>query len=306
MQSVPEKPAWLNRVAILGVGMLGGSVGMSLRRRGIQVRGYSRRESSCRQAVDAGAIDQGFTDIRSACRGCEVVVIASPVDKIPELAARADQALDGDALITDVGSTKARIIQEIESLSPSASQKFVAAHPIAGSEKTGVENSRGSLLDGKIVIVTPRDNTPDALLSRSKVFWRQTGSQIVSMTPQEHDQRLAAVSHVPHLVSSLLASLLDDESMPLVGSGWKDMTRVASGDPMMWTAICAHNRDAILSQIDRLSDELLRLKEKVADDETTALTRWLQAAKERKDQLSLIHISEPTRQWSGSRMPSSA
>ena len=283
MQSLPEKPAWLNRVSILGVGLLGGSVGKSLRRSGIHVVGYSRRDSSCRAAVDAGAIDEGFTDIVSACQGSDVVVVASPVDKIAELAAQADEALAPNALITDVGSTKARIIKEVESRSSSAAQKLVAAHPIAGSEKTGVENALATLLDDKVVILTPCDDTADELLNRAKAFWRQTGSQIVTMTPSEHDQRLAAVSHVPHLVSSLLASLLDDESTPLVGSGWRDMTRIASGDPEMWTAICAHNRDAILSQIDRFSEELLALKNKVASDETDALTRWLETAKARKD-----------------------
>jgi prephenate dehydrogenase len=284
MESLPKKPAWLNRVSILGVGLLGGSVGKSLRRYGIHVCGYSRRESSCRSAVEAGAVDEGFTDILSACRGSEVVVVASPVDKIAELAVEADKALAPNALITDVGSTKAKIIHEIESLSPSAAQKFVAAHPIAGSEKTGVENALATLLDDKVVILTPCDDTSEELLNQAKAFWRQTGSRIVTMAPREHDQRLAAVSHVPHLVSSLLASLLDDESIPLVGSGWRDMTRVASGDPEMWTAICAHNREAILSQIDRFSAELRALKEKVADDETTLLRAWLQTAKDRKDQ----------------------
>lgn len=283
MQSIPEKPAWLNRVSIVGVGLLGGSVGMSLRQAGVHVVGYCRREATCDKAVDAGAIDEGFTDISKACEGSDVVVIASPVDRIPALAAEADRSLGDEALITDVGSTKARIIDEIKSLSPSAAEKLVAAHPIAGSEKTGVQHATADLLGGKLVILTPTQNTRPELVERAESFWRQTGSQTISMTPQEHDERLAAVSHVPHLVSSLLASLLDEESVPLVGSGWKDMTRVAAGDPGMWAAICAHNRDAILSQIDQFAGALDSLRQKLASDDPTELLRWLEEAKRRKE-----------------------
>lgn len=283
MHSLPEKPAWLNRVSILGVGLLGGSVGMSLRRSGIHVTGFSRRQLSCQAAIDAGAIDEGFTDIATACRGSDVIVIASPVDKIAELACQASESAGSKTLITDVGSTKARIVSEIESLSLPVSQKFVAAHPIAGSEKTGVGNACATLLDGKVVILTPNDSTNSKMLDRAKAFWLQAGGRLISMTPRQHDERLAAMSHVPHLIASLLASLLDEESVPLVGSGWRDMTRVASGDPAMWTAICAHNRNAILSQIDRLSDQLAMLKNTLADEDTTALTQWLEFAKSRKD-----------------------
>ncbi|QDV47972.1 prephenate dehydrogenase [Stieleria neptunia] len=283
MQTLPEKPAWLRRVSILGVGLLGGSVGMALRRRGIHVVGYSRRESSCRAAIEAGAVDEGFTEIATACRGSDVVVVASPVDKIVELAVAADHVLDDDALITDVGSTKAQIVAEIAAQSPSLARKFVAAHPIAGSEKTGVENATATLLEGKLVIMTPADQTPAAAVDRAAAFWLQTGGEILSMSPEQHDQRLAAVSHVPHLVSSLLASLVDDACLPLVGSGWRDMTRVAAGDPTMWTAICVHNREAILNQLDHFSEALGSLRALLAGGDTAALKSWLDEAKARKE-----------------------
>ncbi|MCA9138211.1 MAG: prephenate dehydrogenase/arogenate dehydrogenase family protein, partial [Planctomycetales bacterium] len=239
--------------------------------------------SSCRAAVDAGAIDEGFTDVAAACHESDVVVVAAPVDKIAELAILANQSLDQNALITDVGSTKGKIVDEIAASCASTAKKFVAAHPIAGSEKTGVENANADLLEGKLVILTPGDHVSEIMVRRAESFWIQTGSQLLSMSPREHDQRLAAVSHVPHLVSSLLASLLDDDSMPLVGSGWRDMTRVAAGDPGMWTAICQHNRDAILSQVDQFSDALDALRRRLADTDTTELMRWLEHAKSRKD-----------------------
>ncbi|WP_149497596.1 prephenate dehydrogenase [Roseiconus lacunae] len=282
MDDLPPKPEWLNRVAIIGVGLLGGSVGHALRRRGVQVVGYSRRESTAQTAVRSGAIDEGHTTIGEACRGADVVVICSPVDKIATLAAQACEVLDDQTLITDVGSTKALIVDEIESKSTRAFRQFVAAHPIAGSEKTGVENAMPDLFDGKCVILTPNERTDATMLARAKQFWRQTGGSLVLMSPAEHDERLAAVSHVPHLISSLLATFPDDPSLPLVGSGWRDMTRVAAGDPEMWTAICNHNRPAILSQLDRFIEELKLVKTRLSDENVEVMYRWLARAKERK------------------------
>lgn len=256
---------------------------MALRRSGIHVVGYSRRQSSCQSAIDAGAVDEGFTDLDAACRGSDVVVVASPVDKIAELAARADGVLERHAVITDVGSTKAKIINELSALSPSAAEKFVAAHPIAGSEKTGVQNATVTLMDDKVVILTPTADTDPDRVERANAFWLQTGSHTITMSPQEHDERLAAVSHVPHLVSSLLASLIENESVPLVGSGWRDMTRVAAGDPEMWTAICAHNRQAILAQLDHFSSALQSLRALLSDEDTNELTKWLESAKAKKE-----------------------
>ncbi|OYP36116.1 prephenate dehydrogenase [Rhodopirellula sp. MGV] len=283
MDALPPKPDWLNRVAVIGVGLLGGSVGLSLRRCGVKVTGYSRRESTCKTAIECGAVDEGFTELSKACEGCDVAVICSPVDKIASLAAEASAALPDQALITDVGSTKGLIVDEVNALVPTVRAQFVAAHPIAGSEKTGVENAIADLFDDKCVILTPTDQTPPAQLDRAKQFWALTGGNITLMTPAEHDQRLAAVSHVPHLVSSLLAAFPDEPALPLVGSGWKDMTRVAAGDPAMWTAICDHNRGAIINQLDHFIDELKSLKSLLAAEDSGALLRWLEHAKARKD-----------------------
>lgn len=283
MHALPEPPSWLQRVAVLGVGLLGGSVGMALRRCGIRVAGYNRHQASCRAAIEVGAIDEAFTDVGQACRGCDAIVIAAPVDKIAELAAIACDHCGPETLITDVGSTKAKIVDELNRRFPQALKQFVAAHPIAGSEKTGAANASETLLDGKAIIITPHEGAEEALLSRAEAFWRQTGGEIVWMSPDQHDRRLAAVSHVPHLIASLLARFPDQESLPLVGSGWRDMTRVAAGDPTMWTAICQHNRDAILSQLDRFGEELTQLREQIAAGQAEALNDWLHDAKRRKE-----------------------
>jgi prephenate dehydrogenase len=268
------------------VGLLGGSVGLSLRRSGIHVVGYSRRPEGCRAAVEAGAIDEGCTQLEQACEGSDCVVVAAPVDKIAELAAAAADCLEPHALITDVGSTKARITEELLQRWPVAAARFVAAHPIAGSEKTGVEHATASLLDGKVVVLTPHPGLSTDVVERAEAFWRQAGGTVVRMSPHEHDRHLAAISHVPHLLASLLANFPEAESLPLVGSGWQDMTRVAAGDPGMWTAICQHNRHAIVQQLDRFAAELAELRTRVAGPDPAELMRWLEAAKRRKQAVS--------------------
>ena len=285
MNEFSETPSWLRRVAILGVGLLGGSVGMSLRRRGITVNGYSRRQSGCQRALRAQAIDQGFTSIESTCRDCDVVVVAAPVDKIASLAVEANRYLADDALITDVGSTKARIVDELACSSAMTMQRLVPAHPIAGSEKTGVEHATANLLDQKVIVITPHDENSAEQLDRARSFWNMTGGRLIEMSPHDHDQRLAAISHVPHLVASLLALFPDEESLPLVGSGWKDMTRVAAGDPGMWLAICQHNRQAVLSQLERFSHEIEALRTSLQPDADEQLRQWLERAKRRKDSM---------------------
>ncbi|MEO1524744.1 MAG: prephenate dehydrogenase/arogenate dehydrogenase family protein [Planctomycetota bacterium] len=283
MHRLPEKPDWLNRVTIVGCGLLGGSVGMSLRRSGIHLFGYARKDETCHRAMDANAVDDASTDLELACEGADVVVVASPVDRIAGLVGKVSQFVRESCLITDVGSTKGLIVREVGELGSSVAGRFVAAHPIAGSEKTGVENATATLLDDKVVILTPDGETETSKLRRAREFWLQTGARLIEMTPADHDERLAEVSHVPHLVSSLLASLLSEESKPLIGSGWSDMTRVASGDPEMWMAICQHNREAILSQLDRFGEQLRELRTLVSETDEARLIEWLQLAKQRKD-----------------------
>lgn len=256
---------------------------MSLRRSGIHVTGYCRKNVTCEEAVSAGAVDLASTDLKTACENADVIVIASPVNRIAELSQQAVSFAPQHALMTDVGSTKSKLVAEVNSLLGDSANRFIGAHPIAGSEKTGVANGRATLMDGKPVIVTPTEKNEPLHFERICEFWAITGSNVLTMSPDEHDQRLASVSHVPHLVSSLLASLIDADTAPLVGSGWTDMTRVASGDPGMWSAICEHNRDAIVNQLDRLQQELVELRTRVSDTDSADLLAWLEHAKRLKD-----------------------
>jgi prephenate dehydrogenase len=182
-----------------------------------------------------------------------------------------------------VGSTKRQIVASVD-VHAAASRKFVAAHPIAGSEKSGPENATSSLFDEKLVVVTPTETTSPELLEKAHQFWQLTGGQTCEMTPSEHDTHLAAISHMPHLVSALVAKIASPEALPLAGSGWRDITRVAAGDPTLWAAICSENRAAIGSELKQFAEELERLRQLLQNADDAALHQWLTEAKKIKEQ----------------------
>lgn len=281
----PSSSDWPRRVAILGVGLLGGSVGLALRRRipGVEVVGTSRDAGRRELAVRCGAVDIAVESIEQACRDSDAIVVASPVDRIAAMVIRAAAVSPPDCLITDVGSTKATIVDAVSG-DPAASAKFLAAHPIAGSEKTGVQHAGESLFDERVIVLTPSGNTDETLTVKGERFWQLTGGRTIRMSPLEHDTHLAAVSHVPHLVSALVARMVDPAARPLVGSGWRDITRVAAGDPTLWTAICRENRPAISDQLGQLAQSLSQLQQLVDRGDDDELFRWLAEAKNAKEE----------------------
>ena len=269
---------WPKRVGILGVGLLGGSVAKALKRHNaaVEIIGLSRSEAKRQLALDCGAVDHAVDNVDAACEGCDVVVAAAPVDRIAAIANQSVAAAPDDCLITDVGSTKATIVADVPH------RNFVAAHPIAGSEKTGVENASADLFDEKVIIITPGSDAAPEMVRRCDQFWQLTGGRTVQMSAVEHDAHLAAVSHVPHLVSALVARLLPADAASLVGSGWRDITRVAAGDPTLWTAICQENRDAIVRHLTELSGDLMKLQTLLVNEDNEGLHDWLSQAKASK------------------------
>lgn len=264
--------------------MLGGSVALSIRRQRPNATfiGYSRTMTKVDAAVAGGTLDQATDSIENACRDCDVIVVATPVDRIAAMVIEAAKHCPDGCLITDVGSTKAGIVAAVKA-DKNAATKFVAAHPIAGSEKSGCDHAIETLFDGKVVVVTPSDSVPQEMINAAESFWSMTGANVLTMGPAEHDAHLAAVSHVPHLMSSLIARMVPDQARPLVGSGWRDITRVAAGDPEMWLAICQENRPAIADELDRLASELDQLREWVSTRDDAKLLQWLAEAKRSKE-----------------------
>ena len=276
---------WPQRIGILGVGLLGGSAALALRRArpDCEIRGLVRDRSGSERLLELGVVDFASTDLRDVCSECDVVMVATPVDRLAALVVEAASITGADCLITDVGSTKARIVEAVAK-DPMADAKFVGAHPIAGSEKTGAEHASATLMDEKVIVLTPTPRTTLKRLQQAIDFWTLTGGTVQQMTAEAHDTHLASVSHVPHLVSALIARLPNTTARPLVGTGWQDITRVAAGDPGMWAAICQENRDAIRHELQRFASELDRLRKLIESEDDERLHAWLVEAKQLKQQ----------------------
>jgi prephenate dehydrogenase len=278
--------AWPSRIAILGVGLLGGSVAKAIRRAqpSVKVVGWSRTSTTTAEALALGVIDEIASSPAEACCDCDVVIVAAPVDRIAELSRIALDVCPETCLVTDVGSTKVTIVDAMRS-HPRAAGNFVGAHPIAGREKAGVKHSIETLFDDKCVILTPDEATKAAGLERASAFWRLTGANVIVLNADQHDAYLAATSHVPHLVSAAVAKLLPPAARPLVGSGWIDTTRIAAGDPEMWAAICRENYSAIRAELTRFAESIQNLTEMLDRNDESGLLLWLAEAKTIRDQI---------------------
>lgn len=240
--------AQYKRVVIIGVGLLGGSIGKSLRQRGLaeETIGVGRDHQRLQAAVDAGAIDRASTDAAKAVQEADVLVTCVPVQRIVSSLRDCLPSLPDSAIVTDVGSTKQWIVQELSQLDP---QRFCGAHPLAGSDKSGVEFANADLFEGKTTVVTPSAQTPRATLDRTTRFWESLGCRTLQMSAADHDLAIARTSHLPHILAAALAGKTGPELLPLVASGWSDTTRVASGSVEMWLQILQENKLPILGAL---------------------------------------------------------
>src|SRR5205085_2898596 len=202
----------LNVLTIVGVGLIGGSIGLAARKRGIarRIRGVGRRGGTLDRAAARGAVDETFFDLKDAVPGSDLVIFCTPVDRIAEQVLEAASGCSVGTLLTDAGSTKSRIVRDIDKRLP-RSVRFVGSHPLAGSEKRGPESAEADLFEGRWTLVTPTAATDLDALERVEAFWHALGSRTKRMTPEEHDQALAITSHLPHLVAAALAGVLPAE-----------------------------------------------------------------------------------------------
>ncbi|MCC2672178.1 MAG: Prephenate dehydrogenase, partial [Armatimonadetes bacterium] len=245
-------------VAIVGVGLIGGSLGMALRERGLarRVVGLARREATLQEALSVGAIDDGSLE-PAAVHGAELVVLAPPVLTIPPLVEALAPHLSPGAIVTDVGSTKAALMQCLSELVP-AHADLVGGHPMAGSERGGVLAARADLFQGAVYVLTRCPRTRPESVARLEALAHALGARPVVMDAEEHDTAVARISHLPHVVAAALAATSGAGGIPaetlrlLVAGGFRDTTRIASSPPEMWRDICLTNRDAILTALDHL------------------------------------------------------
>jgi prephenate dehydrogenase len=276
----------LGIVTIIGVGLIGGSLGLALKQRGLArtVRGLGRREQSLERARAVGAIDEGYLEPRAALRDADVVAFCTPVDRIAEQVLAYAPHCPAGALLTDAGSTKGTIVAAVEGNLP-AGIAFVGSHPLAGSEKRGADHADGNLFEGRWTVVTRTPRTEAAALDKTVALWQAVGAQVRVMTPADHDRGLAITSHLPHLVAAALAGILPEELVSLTATGFRDTTRIAAGDPGLWAAIFAHNRDALLEALAPFGERLRQFQTAVENRDWDTVLRLLSQAKEVRDAL---------------------
>ena len=260
---------------IVGVGLIGGSVGQRLRESGWRVLGRDRSSSCLERAIELGAIDalapEGFIDDIS------LTFVATPVGVIAEAVSEALR--DTDGLVTDVGSVKTPLLPLMEN------PRFIGGHPMAGSEQEGVDGSRPDLFEGRTWVLTPLESTDDDSLAAVRSVVSSFGAEVVSLPPAQHDSMVAIVSHVPHLTAASLMGLADERSsehralMRLAAGGFRDMTRIAASHPGIWPDICNENRRAIVEELDRLVETLSTVRSIVADGDRDALVEVLERAR---------------------------
>lgn len=275
------------QVAIVGVGLIGGSIGLALKERGLarQVVGIGRRQESLDKALAVGAIDMASIDLEAGVDSAEVVVIASPVSTIAEFARRALAAAPQSAVVTDAGSTKAEISCVLSNSLDSASARFVGSHPLAGDHRTGPEFALANLFEDRTVVTTPLESSSPEAIAKVESFWQNLGARVVKMEAAEHDRALATTSHLPHMVASALASITPQEWLPLTAGGWQDTTRVAAADPELWTQIFAQNKSAVLEAIRQVTAELEKLTSNLEEEDWDKLQATLHNAKRIRDAL---------------------
>lgn len=273
----------LDTVAIIGVGLIGGSIGLALRSGGLAARivGVGRDLRTLEQARAGGAIDEATTDLAKGVADAAVVVVCTPVSRIPHDVRRVAEVAPAGALVTDAGSTKRQIVETVEG-HPTAAEVFVGAHPIAGSEQSGAAHARPGLFRGRVCVLTPTPRTPADRLDRARRFWGGLGCRVLEMSPIDHDEVLAYTSHLPHALAAALALSVPAEWQALAAGAYRDGTRVAGADTGLWTAIFRDNRGPLLKALGALEARVAAFKYAVMNDDEEAIRRWWDEARHRR------------------------
>ncbi len=270
-------------VAIVGVGLIGASIGLALRKRGLAQRiiGIGRNAQRLQEARDGGAVTEFSTDMARGAAEAQLIVVCTPVGHIVSHVRQAAASAPG-ALLTDAGSTKSQICRELAA-TPELAARFVGSHPMAGSEKSGARHGRADLFVDRVTVVTPGQDRSTDLTSQIEDFWRSLGSLVVRMTPEAHDAAVAAVSHTPHVVASVLAAATPEQLLSLAGSGWGDTTRVAAGDVELWLQILLQNRQPVLKALDEFSATLAQFRAALDAEDRQQIAHLLELGKLRRD-----------------------
>ncbi len=269
------------RVAILGLGLMGASLGLALRAQGVHVVGYNHSPANARTALERGAVEAIAPTPAEAVAGASLVVLAAPVLANIAFADEIAGALAPDAVVTDMGSTKGEFCRRVAAAHPGMC--LVGSHPVAGSEKQGAGAARADLFQGRRCVVTPLPGKPEGAVKRVEALWRAVGAVTIRMSPEAHDRLLARTSHLPHLVSAALAETIGRDRAAEVGTfcgpGFCDTTRLAAGSVPMWRDILETNRAAIESELRAFKDAVDALYRDIHAGDSVSWTRFLDRAR---------------------------
>ena len=275
------------RIAVLGVGLIGGSIGLAARRRlEAEVVGCGRNPERLRRAVELGAIDRGAGSVAEACEGAELDFCAGPVAVLPEQARAALAASGPETVVTDVGSTKGELVEAL-----GGDERFIGGHPLAGAETAGVENARADLFEGARWYLTPTERSSGLLYDRLQRAVSALGARPQAIDAQSHDRLMATVSHLPHVLANALASEAREsltegsERLPDVGPSFRDATRVAGSNPAIWADIFASNREAVAASVDSVARRLEEAARLIRSGDPEAIAAWHGAAGEDRRRL---------------------
>jgi len=278
------------KITIIGVGLLGGSIGLAVRRRKLarQTAGFVRRRDSLKDCERAGAVDFATTDLLAAVWDADLVILCLPLSQMRPVVERLLPALKPGAMVTDVGSVKASVVRELESLVARAGAHFVGSHPMAGAEKTGVSAARAELFERTVCVITPTRKTNRAALKRVKQFWHAVGSCVLELKPVMHDSLVSRSSHLPHIIAATLASHVLHPGHPkhqaaLCANGFRDTTRIASGSPEMWRDIALANRRNLAKSLDAFTADLQKFRRLLKRADAKAIATFFETAKQRRD-----------------------
>lgn len=259
-------------VVIVGVGLIGGSLASALRQRRIArtVIGVGRDLSRLENARKLGLIDEGSTDLTQVAPRADVIVYCTPVDRIVEGVRLGVGNVRPSTLLTDAGSVKQPICDALADV-----PNFVGSHPIAGSHQQGFESAAPQLFEGRLCVLTPLSSADESQVIRLDRLWRAVGMRTIRMTPADHDQGLAMTSHLPHLVASALAATLTDENRRLTGTGFRDATRIAAGDPDLWSGILLQNSQHVIQGVESVQQQLSEFRKALESGDRAWIKRLL-------------------------------
>ena len=292
-----------HRIAILGPGLLGGSLALAIRQfcPGVEIRLWARREAVVDEVKRRKLAEVASTDLSSVLTGADLVILATPVGIMEELSRRIRETglVSADCIVTDVGSVKKPVMEALGKALGDSGICSIGSHPMAGSEKSGIEHARADLFSGAPCIITRSANPSEAgdekAVKKLEEFWQAIGMKTCIMEPEEHDLLVARISHLPHLVAAAMVEVAfcdGEKAIPLAGTGFLDSTRIASGPPDMWTEILLENRAGVMSELKRLQTKLGETLAFLEDMNEEGLKRFLSEAKDRRDSLGPPEVGQ--------------